>query len=193
MAILRILLFALVLLAPAGLAAVPTAAPAVASSPALGDCADCGKRIFFGERCLTCIVAEKRRAKEHPCVDCEETILFGERCAGCSLVRGRARLAEALAHPCADCETEIHLGLRCRPCAGANLDRRLSGLLELAERGTAGAKALAPAARERLESVPPASAPPRPTTAPALPLARPQDPQSSPAEGALRLAMSTLG
>lgn len=151
MEILRALGLALSLVLAAPLT-VPTAAgPAPEPAPAVADaCATCGKRIWFGERCLTCVVDAERTARERPCADCEEPILVGERCAGCALARRKAQLTEALEHPCADCEEPILLGSRCRSCAAADLERRLGALVVAGRTGAATAAAMAPAVRERL-------------------------------------------
>ncbi|MDF1800715.1 MAG: hypothetical protein P1V81_16185 [Planctomycetota bacterium] len=120
---------------------------------ALGDCATCGKHIYFGERCLTCIAEAKRSESSHPCLDCEDTILFGERCASCSIQHNRERLTSALAHPCRDCEAEILFGSRCRSCTGKDLDRRLASLVDLGKDGLEQGLRLAPAAKARLDAL----------------------------------------
>lgn len=146
-------LLVLLLGSPAVLAAERVApGPEPLAAAPLGDCATCGKHIYFGERCLTCIAEAKRSEASHPCLDCEDPILFGDRCAGCSITHNRERLTSALAHPCADCEAEILFGKRCRSCSGKDLERRLAGLVDLGKSGLERGKGLAPAAKARLDA-----------------------------------------
>jgi len=116
------ILAALALFAAPTPAATPAATPAVA---ALGDCATCGKHIYFGERCVSCIVAAKRAAHSHPCSVCDKPILVGERCAACAMAAAKQKLA----HPCVDCGTTIHLGTRCTSCSAAHFKHEFQGAL----------------------------------------------------------------
>lgn len=130
------------------------AAPALGAAPApgapraaaLGDCATCGKHIYFGERCVSCIVAAKRAAHSHPCAACRKPILVGERCAACAMAAAK----EKLAHPCADCGATIHLGTRCASCSAAHFKREFSAALG---RARATGAALGEGAEERLEAL----------------------------------------
>jgi hypothetical protein len=139
-------LMALVALAPPPLAAPACAAPVAPGGAPLGDCATCGKHIYFGERCVSCILAEKRSANSHPCADCAEPILIGERCASCALKKAEAHFA----HPCADCGTTIHLGSLCASCAAAHFKKKFAGAVARAK--TAGV-ALGKDAEKRLAAL----------------------------------------
>lgn len=145
-----------IVLALALLAAFPGATRAVRASSAplepvsaltaLGDCQLCGKHIYFGETCVTCILASKRAERSHPCGTCEKPILFGEHCAACALLRVKANLA----HPCLSCEQTIYVGKRCRTCAAAHFQQGLSGALE---RATAAGSKLGADAEARLRAL----------------------------------------
>ncbi len=115
----RILPLLLLLLLPL-IAAPATAAPALIAD----ECATCGKTIYFGERCLTCIAKEAREAREHPCADCGKSILIGPRCAACTWEATRAHLA----HDCAGCGKEILIGSLCAICSAQKLEGTLRGL-----------------------------------------------------------------
>ena len=136
------------LLALALFVASPTAGFATSPPPVttLGDCATCDKHIYFGETCVTCILAERRAERSHPCGDCAAPILFGERCATCVLGRTRAQLA----HPCVDCEQTILVGTRCASCSTAHFKLGLRGALE---RATAAGSLLGADARARLAAL----------------------------------------
>lgn len=96
-----------------------------AVAPSADDCASCGKTIYFGERCLTCIAKEAKADRSHPCTTCEKPILFGEHCARCSYAKAK----EGLAHKCTTCDVVIYLGSTCAACTKSRLQESLSNLL----------------------------------------------------------------
>ena len=143
-------------LALALLAAFPAATRAKSASTAplepaptvatLGECQACGKHIYFGETCVSCILASKHVERSHPCESCEKPILFGEHCAGCALLRAKANFA----HPCSSCESTIYVGKRCPACATSHFQQGLRGALE---RATAAGSRLGAGAQARLRAL----------------------------------------
>jgi len=115
-------------------ASLPLAAPASGSSPAgpqsgsalestlpavlethREGCASCGKRIFFGKRCATCLV--KERLPDKACSACGDDVLIGSLCAPCRVSALDARLQRE----CLDCDRTTRLGPRCVRCAAAHV------------------------------------------------------------------------
>ena len=117
---------ALLLVISVGLQAAPAWSGTNAAQPEshraapvlVGDCVACGKSIYFGERCATCIV--KSKLQNQTCTDCDKRILVGERCAMCLL----RHVDQGLQHACLDCETTIRVGQRCTSCAAKHLRSR---------------------------------------------------------------------
>lgn len=93
-------------------------APAHAETARADECTTCGKRIYFGERCATCIVKSKLPDKN--CADCDKRLLVGERCAMCLL----RHVDQGLQHACLDCDATIRVGQRCTSCAAKHLRSR---------------------------------------------------------------------
>lgn len=113
--------------------AAPAAQPASAEVP--GDnCATCDKRIYFGERCITCRIAAKRKQIAHPCETCEKTIWVGDRCAKCALISAK----QSLTQTCSDCDQTAFMTQRCTSCTATHMQGRLDQLLTFA--GTGGSK-----------------------------------------------------
>ena len=111
-----------------------------ARSALAGDCTSCGKTIYFGERCLTCIARESKAGHSHPCEVCEKGILFGSLCTKCTYDKAKSELA----HKCASCEDTIYLGSTCASCTAGRLETSLGALIQKGEE-------LTPLARAELE------------------------------------------
>ncbi|MDG2144287.1 MAG: hypothetical protein P8N31_12085 [Planctomycetota bacterium] len=103
------------------------AAPAALEAPAPteDDCASCGKTIYFGKRCLTCIAKEAKANRSHPCATCEKPILLGDNCAICTYNNAKRDLA----HKCTNCDEVIYLGSTCAACTKTRLQGSLGELL----------------------------------------------------------------
>ena len=107
----QILFAVLLMLVPASGAHTAPPTPRLVA-PTADDCASCGKTIYFGERCLTCIATEAKANRSHPCATCEKPILFGDNCAICTFDNAK----QGLAHKCTTCDEVIYLGSTCAAC-----------------------------------------------------------------------------
>jgi hypothetical protein len=103
-------------------------------------CASCGKKIYFGERCLTCIAKETKADHSRPCEVCDKAILFGSLCTRCTYDKATSELA----HKCLGCENTIYLGTTCASCTAGRLERSLGVLVAKGEQ-------LTPLAKEELD------------------------------------------
>ena len=120
----QILFAVLLMLVPASGAHTAPPTPRLVA-PTADDCASCGKTIYFGERCLTCIATEAKANRSHPCATCEKPILFGDNCAICTFDNAK----QGLAHKCTTCDEVIYLGSTCAACTKTRLQSSLGELL----------------------------------------------------------------
>ncbi|MDE0895352.1 MAG: hypothetical protein OSB10_02075, partial [Planctomycetota bacterium] len=133
----RLALVLLVALAPFASTAfgAPEARALESSDSALvhaDSCASCGKKIYFGERCLTCIAKETKADHSRPCEVCDKAILFGSLCTRCTYDKATSELA----HKCLGCENTIYLGTTCASCTAGRLEKSLGVLMAKGEQLT---------------------------------------------------------
>jgi hypothetical protein len=136
-----VLLLLAILAGSTDLASAREARPAaIATMEVAGDCSSCGKSIYFGERCMTCISKEAKASHSHACEGCEKGIFFGSFCAMCTFTRAK----DGMAHGCETCDAVIYLGSTCASCTAGRMQKRVNLLLSIGS-------VLAPVAKAELD------------------------------------------